>query len=196
MSPRISPYDKAAQELLRTLPDRTQEILRRRYGLGDGEPETLERIGDDYHVTRERIRQIEAAGLRELRNHAHDVVEDIFAQLAQHLDTYGSVRAEHHLHEDFKEEASPEALSFFLDLGEPFSRHRETDHRYPVWATKREYVKSAEAFERGLVSRMKELDEELEEAAFWDLVEDEARKRRLELSKRAMQSWVGVSRNI
>jgi hypothetical protein len=196
MSPRISHYDKAADELLRNLPERTQEILRRRYGLGDGDAETLEKIGQDFGVTRERIRQIEAAGLRELRSAAHEVVESIFAELERHLDAHGSVRAEHYLHEDFSDNASPEALSFFLDLGEPFSRHRETDHRHPVWSTKREYVKDAEAFERALVQRLKSVGEELEEAAFWDLVEDEARKRRLELSRRAMQSWVGVSRNI
>ena len=47
---------------------RTKEVLIKRFGLNDGYPRTLGEIGKDYNVTRERIRQIEAKGLRKLRN--------------------------------------------------------------------------------------------------------------------------------
>lgn len=55
-------------EALSTLTEREQEVLRQRFGLDDGKPKTLEEVGKQFHVTRERIRQIEAKALRKLRH--------------------------------------------------------------------------------------------------------------------------------
>ena len=54
-------------EVLSTLTDREQKVLRLRFGLDDGRPRTLEEVGKQFNVTRERIRQIEAKALRKLR---------------------------------------------------------------------------------------------------------------------------------
>jgi len=56
------------RELVMTLNGREQMILRRRFALDGGEPETLENIGADFGLTRERIRQLEAAALKKLRD--------------------------------------------------------------------------------------------------------------------------------
>lgn len=71
-----SPAEVAAQNLLReqliavidTLTPREQKVIRLRYGLDDSHPRTLEEVGREFNVTRERIRQIEAKALRKLRN--------------------------------------------------------------------------------------------------------------------------------
>jgi RNA polymerase primary sigma factor len=71
-----SPADAAAfsmlkeqlVEVLSTLTDREQEVLRLRFGLDDGRARTLEEVGQQFKVTRERIRQIEAKALRKLRH--------------------------------------------------------------------------------------------------------------------------------
>jgi RNA polymerase primary sigma factor len=55
-------------EVLRGLSERERRILELRYGLNDGFPRTLEEVGHQYEVTRERIRQIEAKALRKLRH--------------------------------------------------------------------------------------------------------------------------------
>ena len=55
-------------EVLSTLTDREQKVLRLRFGLDDGRPRTLEEVGKQFNVTRERIRQIEAKALRKLRH--------------------------------------------------------------------------------------------------------------------------------
>ena len=55
-------------EVLSTLTDREQKVLRLRFGLDDGRARTLEEVGKEFNVTRERIRQIEAKALRKLRN--------------------------------------------------------------------------------------------------------------------------------
>ncbi len=55
-------------EVLDTLTDREQKVLRLRFGLDDGRTRTLEEVGKEFDVTRERIRQIEAKALRKLRH--------------------------------------------------------------------------------------------------------------------------------
>ena len=55
-------------EILETLSPREAKVLRLRYGLDDGRPRTLEEVGREFNVTRERVRQIEAKALRKIRN--------------------------------------------------------------------------------------------------------------------------------
>ena len=55
-------------EVLDTLTEREQKVLRLRFGLDDGRPRTLEEVGREFNVTRERIRQIESKALRKLRH--------------------------------------------------------------------------------------------------------------------------------
>ena len=55
-------------DVLGTLTEREQKVLKLRFGLEDGRARTLEEVGKAFNVTRERIRQIEAKALRKLRN--------------------------------------------------------------------------------------------------------------------------------
>jgi len=72
----VAPSDVAAYTMLREqlitvlhkLTPREEMVLRLRYGIDDGKPRTLEEVGKEFNVTRERIRQIEAKALRKLRN--------------------------------------------------------------------------------------------------------------------------------
>ena len=71
-----APSDVAAFTMLKeqligvldTLTPREEKVLRLRYGIDDGRPRTLEEVGKEFNVTRERIRQIEAKALRKLRH--------------------------------------------------------------------------------------------------------------------------------
>jgi RNA polymerase primary sigma factor len=72
----LAPADAASHQLLKeqvkdalcSLTQREQEVLRLRFGLDDGRSRTLEEVGKEFRVTRERIRQIEAKALRKLRH--------------------------------------------------------------------------------------------------------------------------------
>jgi RNA polymerase primary sigma factor len=59
------------QQVLETLTDREARVLQLRFGLEDGRSRTLEEVGREFGVTRERIRQIEAKALRKLRHPTH-----------------------------------------------------------------------------------------------------------------------------
>ncbi len=68
---------KAVAEVIHELSDREQEVVRLRFGLDDGRPRTLEEVGKQFGVTRERIRQIEAKTLAKLRHpHRSDRLRD------------------------------------------------------------------------------------------------------------------------
>lgn len=72
----LSPEEFATNEMLKdeisqvleTLTEREEKVIRLRFGLEDGKPRTLEEVGQMFGVTRERIRQIEAKALRKLRH--------------------------------------------------------------------------------------------------------------------------------
>ena len=74
---RVSPEDAAAAQMLKeqiaeilsSLSEREQKVVKRRFGIGGGRPHTLEEVGAEFSVTRERIRQIEAKALSKLRKH-------------------------------------------------------------------------------------------------------------------------------
>lgn len=60
--------NKTIQKVLETLDGREVDILSQRYGLNGGSPRTLDEIGTEYHLSKERVRQIEENALRKLRN--------------------------------------------------------------------------------------------------------------------------------
>lgn len=72
----LTPYEFTSKEMLKreldaaleTLTDREEKVLRMRFGLLDGKSRTLEEVGKEFNVTRERIRQIEAKAIRKLRS--------------------------------------------------------------------------------------------------------------------------------
>jgi len=72
----ISPIDhvivanlkEQTNKVLRTLTPREEQVLKMRFGVGDGSEHTLEEVGRSFNVTRERIRQIESKALRKLRH--------------------------------------------------------------------------------------------------------------------------------
>ena len=64
----IQVKNEVLETILGTLEDRESEVIKYRFGLADGEPRTLEEVGQIFDLTKERIRQIEAKALRKLRN--------------------------------------------------------------------------------------------------------------------------------
>lgn len=89
--------------LLKTLPTREEDILRRRHGLNEHEPQTLEMIGDQYKITRERVRQIASGAITKLKKlpdinrRILPVTDAIVAVLNQHGGTMREETFLHHL---------------------------------------------------------------------------------------------------
>ena len=78
--------------VLRTLAPREREIIRRRFGMDDGHPQTLEEVGQVFGLTRERIRQLEAKALDKLRQPARSGALRVFAEGSAASDPDASAR--------------------------------------------------------------------------------------------------------
>lgn len=134
----------SAHEVLSILPDRTQDILIRRLGIGRRSPETLESIGQTYGITRERVRQIEDAGFKSLKqSNALQYLRPILNKLNEFMQEHGAVMEENFLISTFhaesglnQRELSEEegCIRLFLELAEEFNRHKVSQDFHSHWS--------------------------------------------------------------
>jgi len=126
-------YQKIHRNLLKSLPERTREVIERRFGLEKDERETLEFIGGDYGVCRERVRQIEESGISLIKKEIKKPpYQRIFQGLVGQFKENGDLKREDLLLTQFLPKAQNQTL-FWLTLGEPFLRFSETNDFYPLW---------------------------------------------------------------
>ena len=72
--------EKDVRGLLSVLGDKERDIIEKRYGFNGNEPMSLKAIGDEYNLTKERIRQIEKAALQKLRNNGESVGLEYYSE--------------------------------------------------------------------------------------------------------------------
>ena len=125
----------ATKALLSSLPERAQDILKKRFGLEAEDRLTLDAIGKKYGITRERVRQIEDFSLRAIRKSPSFVESQaIFTELREALHDYGGVAHEieflKHLDQN---EVNQNNLHFLLVLGNEFTKLKEDDEFYHRW---------------------------------------------------------------
>lgn len=131
-------FDTSAlvKRLISEVPERAREVLVYRFGLGaSSDRETLEAIGERWGITRERVRQIEAAGIEAIRNSkAFNEATPAFDELSEYMKSLGSIVPEDALLEGLAaDEKSRNRYRFLLVVGSAFFRERETDEFYARW---------------------------------------------------------------
>ena len=130
-------YQKDGQALFRGLNDRQKEIVSRRFGLVSGQKQTLQEIGRNFNLTRERVRQIIENSLARIRQDFNPSAKHLLQALKQHLEKVGGLQREDNL---FKESAfnsqvnAANWLAFFLALDKDFVHSVETDKFFAFWA--------------------------------------------------------------
>lgn len=136
-----SELSKLADSLLKLLPERQREVIKRRYGFGEVPPQTLEAIGKIYKITRERVRQIENVGFRNLKSLANKPKEFFeFADKVKNiLEMKGGAMAVEKLREILDEkypQLSHYQINFFLRIDDRFKFSKETNHFRSFWSLK------------------------------------------------------------
>jgi hypothetical protein len=143
---RKNMLEQLAEAVLVELDVRSRDVIRRRFGLDSGESQTLEYIGKDYGITRERVRQIE--------HHAKKIVGKKLAELApaaeildQIFRMYGGSlteeRAVHLAREHVHAEFIPTVINFYLEILPPYSYVTNDPHFLPHWRHPEAFPKTA-----------------------------------------------------
>lgn len=164
-------HSEIAECLLSCLTAREREVITRRYGLYGGEKETLEEIGRDHTITRERVRQIERASIAKIkrlqnyREELRDLVSEIDAIIAR----YGGIVAHHHLVQELLKKArlgsmdselakERNRLIFLLKefVSETFHFKEEGDVHTSAWSSNKKQFETLEATLRRVEELFKE----------------------------------------
>lgn len=129
--------------LLKDLPDKHKEVIVRRFGLR-GEKETLDAIGQDFGVTRERIRQIEEDALRRLEDKISlAVFQNISQNFLKYFNKCGSLKKEDLALQELGGQKFKNHVLFLLTIGRQFQRFGETDELHAFWAADSDVVNLA-----------------------------------------------------
>ncbi|MBI4117234.1 MAG: hypothetical protein HY451_00875 [Parcubacteria group bacterium] len=154
-------FINSVSEILKSLNPRTQDIVSRRFGLRAGDIETLESIGRKYNITRERVRQIEEAALRELRKNFDGFnLNDRVSKIKAILQGYENVIREDFLFHEFsgsrQYNKTNGALVFLMTISSNFERYPEDDHYHSIWTVKDPfYINKAKEAAEKLVHALK-----------------------------------------
>lgn len=125
------------ERLLEVLDARSRDIISRRYGLINGQVETLESIGKEYGITRERVRQIQSQGKKALLE-MKETLLPVIAMLEEVFSEHGGILTEEHatvvVRERTGESTVPQTVVvFYLDLLPPYRYITRDSHFAPHW---------------------------------------------------------------
>ena len=132
-------YQTICQELLNNLPLRQKQVLSRRFGLEKSHPETLQKIGNDLGVTRERVRQLEKSGFLRLKDFRDNKnLKKALEYFEKFLNENGGLKREDILLKETIKESDKNCVSFLLFLADNFYRLGDNENLFPFWATQKE----------------------------------------------------------
>jgi len=196
-------YQKICKNLLNGLPQRTADVIERRFGLKGGERETLEAIGETYGRTRERVRQIEEDGISKIRQKASDY-KDVFECLKKNLVSCGGLKKEKDLLENLGGSKHQNHIYFLLTIGNNFERIPEDDKFYPIWAVKEadlsQAKKTAELTINKLESEKKTLsleqllkNQKIKKNVFLSYIDISKKIRKNPEGKYGLENWLEIN---
>ncbi|MGD0976797.1 MAG: sigma factor-like helix-turn-helix DNA-binding protein [Minisyncoccia bacterium] len=194
-------------KLVAILNPRNRDVISRRFGLKTGKKETLESIGQSYGITRERVRQIEEASLKQMKDFlasATDVKVKPFIALAENiLEQNGGVMNEQELFDKYfgspvkntASESANSSLVFMMALDGNLQRSPDDDQFNPFWAISAEH---ADAFRNSVASFVKALSKNenpVAETALADFTKKSGISSKY-TSSIALNSYLSISKEI
>ncbi len=136
-------YNKICEELLGFLSERTKKIIIRRFGLFGNERETLESIGEEYGITRERIRQIEKDGTKQVKRKMVDY-QDVFSVFDKEIERFGGIKKEDLLVDALiKEDDCRNCIVFLLNISDNLFRVPEDEETHSFWVIDKKIIEKA-----------------------------------------------------
>jgi len=190
------------KEVLRILPKRTMDVTEKRFGLDGEEPKTLEKIGKNYGITRERVRQIEASAFNKIKNTGSDaptrpiadVLETIFRE-------EGGVLTEEKLFQELLEfnnnaELNARAIRFILSISDKFYKIKETEKWKMGWTLDQENFKTVNAIINDFINLFGKTKKVVSEDQLKQFLVENGSAYFNDLDNSAIVSYIGMSKNI
>lgn len=190
-------------QLMSVLNTRNRDVISRRFGLKNGKKETLESIGKSYGITRERVRQIEEAAIRQIKDNLGQELNskiEPFIDLAENiLEQSGGAVKEENLFAKFSGSPSVSpanaALVFFMTLGGRFKKFAETDDLNTFWSLSDQHAESFKKSILAFVSALEKNKSPITESSVVDFYKKSGASFK-ELAPAAVASYLAISRNI
>lgn len=156
---------------------RMQDVIRRRFGLACGKVATLESIGREYKITRERVRQIEADALKLLRREEHLIaLSPLFQALEARLASLGGVAAHHRFLAECADKAHHRDLILLLTLNKLFQKLPETDAHHERWTIDRPTAGAVEKVLAGVSADLEKTTATVLEQKLYEIAAENAMK--------------------
>jgi hypothetical protein len=180
-------YNKICKELLESLPERTKMIIIRRFGLFGNEKETLEFIGKEHGVTRERVRQVERDGIKQIKKKLGNY-SDVFSFFDEELKRFGGAKKEESFVDNFLENGDcRNCMIFLLNVSDTILRFSENDETYSLWAKNKEILDLAREV---IDEAFAELKKDRKLKSFFEL------KIKKDLTETVLKSYLEVSKRV
>ena len=180
-------YKKICSGLTKNLPQRTTDVIERRFGLRGNDPETLDAIGQSYGRTRERIRQIEESAVSKIKENLLSR-KDVFNYFEKTLNLLGGAREEREFLEILGGAKQKNHVFFLLANNRNFKRFSENDNFYSFWFIEEKFSRRVRKLASLVASQLKK-----EKRSFFL---PELLKKSGEKNKSVLLSSIGVSKNI
>ncbi len=178
-------YKKISQNILSNLSKRQKEVLERRFGLDGYKQETLQQIGMDFGVTRERIRQIEREAFLKLRK-KEDKLRIVFNHFIDYLNKNGGQKREDLLIKDLAEDQKA-YIYFLLCIGSVFFRQKEDNDVHSFWSNTKDAKEKLDKEVFPLIQELKKKNKPVEEKYVFQLVSASS----LEITRRIEKGPLG-----
>jgi len=185
-------YQKIYLDLLHNLPLREKEVISRRFGLKTGQKETLEAIGKDYGITRERVRQIEESGFLRIKPEIGKH-QKTFQYFAEQLKNFGGLKKEDVLLRELGGQKWQPQVYFLLTLGPNFERLKESSEFYSFWTIDQNYLILAKKLIDSFYDKLKKINQPL---SLKNCNPPAALTRSSSLSPTALISYLEISKKI
>ncbi|HOI60123.1 MAG TPA: sigma factor-like helix-turn-helix DNA-binding protein [Candidatus Pacearchaeota archaeon] len=153
-------YKKVTEDFLSILSERSKKIISRRFAFGKKRIETLEKIGSDYKITRERVRQIESDGIKKIKKNLNgfktkqefDKIHDFFiAELKKN----GELKRENIFLDLLGQEKDKNYIIFLLHLINDCERIKEENNFYASWTLDKSKVVRAKEIDQSIIKVLK-----------------------------------------
>ncbi len=155
---------KTTNNLISKLSKKQQDVLKKRFGLSDGRKRTLEEIGREYGITRERVRQIENDAKKALlKQEEFSFLSPLYDEIEMFIEQKGGFIVEHHIlgsdlsrffGKNTKEKKAETYMYFLLSVNPKFIKHPETPDFHSVWTTKKSTVQLVKKSLEALIKKM------------------------------------------